>query len=396
VKPLFDLFRPNLLCEVPSMLRASCLAVALAVGPLGSLRAEAPADPGANAALRYWQAFATLPRFTEDEQKALNAGCLTMPLDARAREIAARAAYALQMLHRGAAQPRCAWGIAWDEMGVEVRLPHAEAARVLASLACLRARLRFEEGQNAGALDDVVAAMTLGRHVSQDGVFVLLLTGQAIEHLAIETLARSLPRLDARAIRDLRPRLEALPRGGTPAEALRQEERWALDWFVRKVKDARDRDSLLAVLSRCYDSEAKGRAFLEECGGTAAGVLGCAEQTRGCFERMAAKLDQPPDAVEKAFEPEEKKLAGNPVFKVLFPSLVKVRWAQARVEVRRALLSAALAVRLDGRDALKRHPDPVAGGPFEYAAFEGGFELRSRLKGKDDKPVVLTVGRRDK
>jgi hypothetical protein len=48
---------------------------------------------------------------------------------------------------------------------------------------------------------------------------------------------------------------------------------------------------------------------------------------------------------------------------------------------------AALAVQLHGRDALKDHPDPVAGGPFEYAAFEGGFELRSRLKDRDDKPA---------
>jgi hypothetical protein len=84
----------------------------------------------------------------------------------------------------------------------------------------------------------------------------------------------------------------------------------------------------------------------------------------------------------------------------------KVRLAHARIAVRRALLAAALAVRLDGRDALKDHPDPVIGGPFEYVASEGGFELRSKwtvsatLRAKwklDDRlsgSLLLAVGRR--
>ena len=69
---------------------------------------------------------------------------------------------------------------------------------------------------------------------------------------------------------------------------------------------------------------------------------------------------------------------------------------------RRALLSAALTVQLDGRDALKNHPDPVVGGSFAYVAFDGGYKLRShwmpdaklRLKrGLSSEPLVLTVGR---
>ena len=88
------------------------------------------------------------------------------------------------------------------------------------------------------------------------------------------------------------------------------------------------------------------------------------------------------------------KRAGNPVFRTFFPVLANLRQAQARADVRRALLSAALAVQLDGPDALKNHPDPVLGGPFEYVAFEGGYELRSKLKRPDDKPWALTVGRR--
>ena len=56
----------------------------------------------------------------------------------------------------------------------------------------------------------------------------------------------------------------------------------------------------------------------------------------------------------------------------------------------------ALAVQLDGRDALKNHPDPNVGGPFEYVPIPDGFELRSKYKARDNKPITLTVGRQKK
>jgi hypothetical protein len=386
------------------MLRALCLALTFLVLPVGYASADAPADLGGNAALEYWQAFATLPKLTDADEKKLNAECLTMPLDAHAREMVANADYALRMLHHGAALPGCAWGVPYED-GLDVRLPRAQAARVLCSLACLRARIRFEEGKSAEAVDDLLDAMALSRHVSQDGILLIVLTGYSIERTPTETLAASLPRLDARAIKDLKTRLDALPPSGSLAAAMRYEEKSDLDWLVRRVKETKDKDSLLALLSPFFltEGEAKGgdpaekaRAFLEECGGTAAGVVKLAEEVRAFYPQAAKLLDLPPDQFEKEFEREAMKRAGNPVFKMFFPALVNVRRAQARADVRRSLLAASLAVQVDGRDALKNHPDPVVGGPFEYVAFEGGFELHSKLKGGDDKPVALTVGRRGK
>jgi hypothetical protein len=119
-------------------------------------------------------------------------------------------------------------------------------------------------------------------------------------------------------------------------------------------------------------------------------------------------LDLPPGRLEKEWQPEVTKRAGNPVVKLFAPVLENIRCRQARAEVRRALLAAALDVRLDGKEALKRHRDPVASGSFEYLGFEGGFELRSRWKVDEKlrarwklderfaKPVTLTVGRRGK
>jgi hypothetical protein len=176
------------------------------------------------------------------------------------------------------------------------------------------------------------------------------------------------------------------------------------DWFERTVKEAKDKDRLLEFLGRLEADRGdsperlreKARTFLDECGGTAEGVLKCVEEMRQSYPRMTTSLNLPLDQFNAEYAREVKKQSANPVFRLLFPGLDKVRLAQARLDVRRALLSAALAVQLDGRYALQKRRDPVIGGPFEYVAFEGGFELRSKLKGTDGKPVTLSIGRRDK
>jgi len=386
------------------MLRAHSLAMTILILPLGHASADAPRDLGANAALKYWQAFAQLPKLTDAQEHKLNAEYLTMPLDAHAREIVTKADYALRMMHRAAALPRCDWGLDYEE-GIELLLPHAQAARTLSTLACLRARIRFEDGQYADATEDIVDAMAVGRHVSTDGTLITVLVNYAVEYRTGETLALYLPKLNAEMIKSLKARLGALPLSGTPAKGLVPfEEQAGLDWLIRKIKEQKDKESLLAFVSTYCSrrgdspeqSRERGRAFVEECGGTSDGVVKMAEETRPCYTLTAKMLELPLDQFEKEFELESSKRAGNPVFKTLFPSASSLRRSQARADVRRALLAAALDVQLEGPDALKNHPDPVTGGPFEMVAFEGGFELRSKFKPADDKPWALIVGRRGK
>src|ERR1700674_1897643 len=109
------------------MLRALCFATAILVLPLEHVSADAGPDLGGNAALEYWQAFATLPKLTDAEQTRLNAEFLTMPLDAHARELVTRADYALKMMHYGAALPRCDWGYPYEE-GTDMLLPQGPAS----------------------------------------------------------------------------------------------------------------------------------------------------------------------------------------------------------------------------------------------------------------------------
>ena len=204
------------------MLRATSLAMMFLALPLGFASAGAGSNTGANAALKYWQAFATMPKFTDAEQTKLTAEFLTMPLDKHARDIVDRAEYALRIMHQGAARPQCDWSYNWEEEGIDALLPHLNAARVLSTLACLRARLGFEDGRNAQAVDDIVDALTLARHASADGSLIAVLVGYTIEGRTGETLALYLPKLSAPMIKDLKARLLALPQGGTPTMGLRR------------------------------------------------------------------------------------------------------------------------------------------------------------------------------
>jgi hypothetical protein len=385
------------------MLRAFCLTMTMLLLPSGYASADAPPDLGDNAALKYWQAFAQLPKFTDAQSHKLNAEFLTMPVDAHAWEIVAKADYALRMMHRAAKLPHCDWGLAYDE-GIELLLPHAQASRTLATLACLRARIRFEDGHFAEGIEDIIDAMTVGRHVSMDGSLITLLLDYGIEYRADETLALYLPKLSSEAIKSLKTRLASLPPGESPTEGMVFEEKAGLDWLIRKVKEQKDKEGLVTFVNSFFGKQGdspeqnseSGRAFVEKCGGTVEGVIKMAEETRPYY-RLAAKLmELPPDQFQKQFELETKTLTGNPVFKTFFPAVTHLRRSVALADVRRALFVTALDVQLNGPEALKKHTDPVVGGPFELVPFEGGFELHSKFKVINDKPWVLVVGQRSK
>jgi hypothetical protein len=388
------------------MPREKSLAMAVLVLFLTAAPTEAGPDLRANAALKYWQAFTTLPRFTADEQNKLKAECATLPLDARAREMVTQARYSLEMMHRGAAAPRCDWAIGWADEGLENQLPYLDGAKLLSSLSCLRARIRFEDGQSGEAIKDVLAAMTLGRHASLDGSLPSILSSYEIERGLSETLALYLPRLDAALIKALREGLTTLPAGGSLANGIREEQILETGWFVRKVKEANDKESVLVFLSRLWNSRELGSALLDDCGGTAIGVIKYTEELRSWYPELAKQMELSLDRFEKEQERAAIQLGKNPMYQRFVPGIIKCRWQQSRAEVRRAMLLAALAVQIDGRSVLKSHPDPMVGGQFAYVPFEGGFELRSNWL-PDEKacskwnlgraePVMLVVGRREK
>jgi hypothetical protein len=382
------------------MLRRTCFVLAVCL-LVGSARAQQPAaDLNANAALKYWQAFASLPKFPDEQQKHLDAASLTTPVDERLKEIVRSSADALREMHHGAKIAQCAWAVSMED-GVGARLNHASGARQLARIAELRIRERFAEGRAKDALDDALATATLGRHVSTDGTIISLLVGYAIEATVTETIAAHLRELDKATLKDLAARWEKLPVGGTLGAAmLTGEEKGGIDWFIRVVNDTKDPAEserfLKAVVGVEMPNRSAGPLVAALAKRRKEGLIKDAEELRPLYREFAAKEKLPPDQYEKQWNERANALMEhNPVAAVFTPGLGKCRWAAARHEARSALWKAALAILVDGPDAAKMHRDPFGDGPFDYTPFEGGFELRSKLR-HQDKPVALMVGQRKK
>ena len=392
------------------MLRAFSLIFVVLASPWPMAFADAGPNLGANAALKYWQAFAQLPKLPTAESEKLNAECLTMPLDDQARGLLSKADYALEMMHFGAIQPNCDWGIAY-EPGVATRLPQAQASRELSALACLRARMRFKEGRTADAVDDLVDCLTLSRHISVGSVSIMVLVGYSIENRAIQVLAHDLPRLNPEMLRSLAKGLDGLPKGGSQVSALPIEERSFEISLVRPVKQVKDKEGLVNLFSQIFVSEGNAETsrnqaskLVEECGGTAEGVLAKAAALHESYVRMGQMAALPLNRCVEAWEQEKQLQATNPVFHIFAGLVPMIRWRQLQAETRMALLRAAVAVQLEGAGALENRTDPINNERFVQIPFDGGFELRTnrglgddlrpklKLDEKSKEPLSLTVG----
>jgi hypothetical protein len=260
--------------------------------------------------------------------------------------------------------------------------------------------MEFAEGHPQAGVDDLVAALALGRQVSLDGSLIAVLVGYAVEVNAGATLAANLPRLNAEQLRDLQGRLKSLPPGGRPATAMKDTEENFVTWIAGKVSGTKNIDELLdalinmGVFGNESDRLSKAQAVIDACGGTKEGFLKQLEALRAVDRLLAQKLDLDFDQSEKAVNEITAQNAGNPLLPVIVPSVMNVRRAQAKSDIRRALLETAIDMQLNGRAALKNHTDPVTHTMFELADFTGGFELRSSWK--QTPALTLTVGQRGK
>jgi hypothetical protein len=147
----------------------SLLFLSLAIG----VRAFPAQEQGTqNAAVKYLRADASLrqsfPLPTDAAAKLQKA--LESPLNDEDERLVAAADEALVEFQHGAASKQCDWEMRAED-GALANTAHRGSILELASVSGLRARIRFREGNTAGATTDLLAAMAAARHLSQDGYF---------------------------------------------------------------------------------------------------------------------------------------------------------------------------------------------------------------------------------
>jgi hypothetical protein len=381
------------------------LAILALLWPLPAL-AQTPAakpDPGNNAALKYWQGFALMPRRDKDNERFFS-GWDKVPLDDEAQKMIASSGVALTYLHRGAQIGSCTWGLNLDE-GWYCFMPHLDKGRSLSNLACLRIRARFEQGRPGEAAEDVADLLAFGRHLGSDDYLIGLLVQGGTEQAAIDLAAPHLTELDALALKHLARRLDDLPPGGSLAAALRMEKVVWLGWFAREVKAIEDLPAgeqqdrilrLLGVPDPTPENERQARevrALLQATGNpTPRQLLGRIEDTADYYDEIIELTALPPDQAQaRASDLRRKVKETNPVGDYILPRVTVILERAAEMRARMALFRAAVAVAQGGPGRLKQVPDPFGQGPFEHRALPRGFELRSKLTVKGQ-PMTLTVG----
>jgi hypothetical protein len=357
---------------------------------------DARPDLGANAAMKYWQAFALLPILDKDQEKLLEQWN-KVPLDAAAQKLIDKSRISRVYLHRGAKLQRCDWSLDYED-GIFLRLPYLVKARTLARLTALHARHEFDQGHWKAGAEDVTALLKLARHLEREPIMIVQLVGYAIEAIAIEAAAPSLPELKpvmAQAVSDV---LDALPAGPTLPQMVVQEKQTGPMWLIKELKKAEKQkegswhDVWKEVLSAPGEGDSVDRDLVNSAT-TFEQAIKLLEDVLPFYDELEKMMALPWKEFDAQYPQFVKKAkAANPLAGYILPAMDNMVAAQRRNQTQLALFKAALAVVQGGPDRLKDFKDPFGDGPFEHRALDKGFELKSKLLFKGQ-PVMLTVGK---
>ena len=236
--------------------------------------------------------------------------------------------------------------------------------------------------------------MAAARHLSQDGSLASVLFAYVLENTLSDILAQNLFRLSSEQLRELAIDISALPSGFNLGDAL-VAEKVHRDDILDIAQEAKSRDELIELLLKqapiLQSTRSLAIEIVDGCGGTIEGFLRCANRQHAFYTDWAVRFDLSPEQFEREYNAQFQEVSkNNSVMRQFTPALSRLRWAEAYCQTRRALLRAAIAVRLDGPNTLDRHPDPYDGKPFSYSPAEKGFRLSSQLA-ENGSPLSLAV-----
>ena len=322
--------------------RTRCLAVMLLAAGACAARGADPADD--NAATFYRQAFDVLPDTSDADWAILNTPD-AIRLDETAVRFVQKHETTVQLLRKGAATLRCDWGAGAGTPGTSGGL-NLVKARTLASVAKLHARLLFQQGRHAEAMDDAVAMLALSRHVGTVPRVDAKLLEADLATAAVTAAAPAVVSAPPDAAKALLDKLQRVPNSLPPSEVVRREGQAVAD---RLRLEAKVGNAAVAEVAALYAEAAKHLEL--------------------SFEQSYVPLQKW----------EAKRQAASPPVRAAVPPLRDLRLAAAAAETRVQMLFVAAAVRVDGRREVFRFDEPHATGPFTYHEIPGGFELESKL-----------------
>ncbi len=198
---------------------------------------DARQEVALNAAVFYWQAFATLPpqEFPENGDPEITAAWIE------------EAHRALELLHKASATEMCNWQLDYSK-GFELELPHLAKMRTLSRVAIARARMTMQEDPEQ-AHADLQAVMRAARHLGIDPLLIVQIVRARMEENACAVLKDNLTTMPERFRNSWTELLASRPASPTLAEIIDTERRMSLEFLRRKLAaaDANERSGLLTT-----------------------------------------------------------------------------------------------------------------------------------------------------
>jgi hypothetical protein len=365
-----------------------------------------------NPALIYYQAFALASVSDEDRNYLFATEWSGRPLDGQCEELIVKFDNHFKLLRQAAhSQVACDWGIDLTQ-GPEVLLPGLAKARSMVQAARLRTRWHLEHGRQSEARDDLLAAFVLSRNLSGDRIIISALVQIAAENLLATAVAENFFRFSPQILEQLVAGFDASPARGTLQQCMPTEKASFLDWFVAKIgdfqaetpgDDAQVLAKIRALFARTMGGGENadpgfGERAIAAAGGTSAGLVALFKELDPLYHELTTLLGLPFDrhaAASKVFNEKLAKLT-NPLVGKILPAVEKARGKEFTVEVRSAMLRAAIEYKIHGQEGFEKVLDPCGSGPFRLeravaAGVDRGFMLKSRLNLRGfDETLVFT------
>ncbi|MBI5385256.1 MAG: hypothetical protein HZA90_11295 [Verrucomicrobia bacterium] len=359
-----------------------------------------------NPALLYWQATAAMPDRAAQDHLFTNEW-RGHALDEQFEKQIATYDNAFKLLRQAARQKApCDWGYDLTQ-GPELLLPGLAKAKLLSQAARLRTRWHLEHGRPDDARDDLLAAFVLGRQVSKDGILISALVQVAIENILASGVAENWFRFSPETLQQIMDGLAAVPARGTMVQCVATERIAFKDWLTRKIQGlqaaSRNEGEALQKTQELLRSIMSGEeapqgpapptpeAIIQSAGSTTAGLLRKLKELDALYDEAAVLMTVPYDQFLPQIKAFNKKVANHPnlFVHVFFPVFEKCRLKEFAIEVKLAMLRAAVAYRRSGEAGLSQVADPLFNGSFQFRRFEfdgvdRGFELRSQMRYLDD------------
>jgi hypothetical protein len=365
-----------------------------------------------NPALRYYQAFLEAPNLPEaDHEYLFVREWRGQPLDKRFGELVSKYDYQFRFLREAArAEVPCDWGIDLTG-GPDALLPGLARAKAAAQTTRYRVMWHLQNGRQAEAREDWLAAFTLARNLSRDGVLVSAMVQMASESLLESVVAENFFQWHPETLQQIVSGLDAAPVRGSVAQCIPAEKHSFHDWLLRNVEGlqqtgAGDERATVERLSKLFarlsgegdpDTEFATRV-IKAGGGTIEGVVRLIKELPPMYDKVAALMDLPHGAFEEQMTPfmNEVQKHPNPLVQKLFTVFEKCRTKEFAVLVNEAMVRAAVEYKLRGEAGLKSVADPCGNGPFSMRrfVFEGedrGFALRSPYSGRGHEEMLIFV-----